>query len=63
MARKYESTRHIEGISQAEVFAAIRYLDPDLRNPNEQQSHDTGVVTVIFAILVLGFLFLLFCKV
>jgi hypothetical protein len=64
MARKHESNKHIEAITRAEVFAAIRYLDRDLRSANEQQSYDTGVVTsVIVVILVLGALFFLFCKV
>jgi hypothetical protein len=64
MARKYESTRHIEDTTQAEVSAAIRYLDPDLRRAHKQQSYYTGVIAcVILAIFVLSALFLLFCKV
>ena len=46
MEKKYESKRHIEDVTQAEVSAAIRYLDPDLRSTNEQE-YATGVVICI----------------
>jgi hypothetical protein len=64
MARKHESKRHIEDANQAEVFAAICYLDPELKIANEQQSYDAGVVICVLLVIVeLGALFLLFCEV
>jgi hypothetical protein len=63
MARKYESDRHIEDLGQAEVSAAIQYLDPELGSANEQHLHGTDVVIlVILVVFVLGALLLLFCK-
>ena len=41
MGNKYELKRHIEDVTQVEVSAAIRDLDPDPRSTNEQD-HATG---------------------
>jgi hypothetical protein len=42
MAKKHASDTHVEEVTQAEVSAAIRYLDPDLRSTNDQD-HAIGV--------------------
>jgi hypothetical protein len=42
MKKEYESKRHIEDVTQVEVSAAIRYLDPDLTSTNAPV-YDTGV--------------------
>jgi hypothetical protein len=46
MKKKNESKRHIEDVTQEEVSAAIRYLDPDLRSTNTPD-YDTGVAICI----------------
>jgi hypothetical protein len=35
----YDSDRNLEDLTDAEIYAAIRYLQPDPRNANDQ---DTG---------------------
>jgi hypothetical protein len=50
MKKKYESKRHIEDVTQVEVSAAIRYLDPDLRGTNTPD-YDTGVAICIALVL------------
>ena len=50
MGKEYESKRHIEDVTQVEVSAAIRYLDPDLRSTNEED-HATGVAICIVLVL------------
>ena len=50
MGKKYESKRHIEDVTQVEVSAAIRYLDPDLRSTNTPD-YDTGVAICIALVL------------
>jgi hypothetical protein len=50
MAKKHESNRHIEDVTQTEISAAIRYLDPDLRSTDEQ-AHATGVAICIALVL------------
>ena len=58
MGKKYEPHRHIEDITQVEVLAAIRDLDPDLRSTNEQD-HATGLA-VCLALVLLAFACLVF---
>jgi hypothetical protein len=50
MAKKHESNKHIEDVTQTEISGAIRYLDPDLRSTNEQD-HATGVEICIALVL------------
>ena len=50
MKKQYESKRHIEDVTQAEVTAAIRYLDPDLRSTNPLD-YGTGVAICIALVL------------
>lgn len=51
MGKKYELKRHIEDVTQVEVSAAIRYLDPDLRSTNTPD-YDTGVAICIALMLI-----------
>jgi hypothetical protein len=54
MARKHESNRHIEDLTQAEVSAVIRYLAPDLRSTNTPD-YDAGVaICIVLVLVVLG---------
>jgi preprotein translocase subunit SecY len=55
MAGKYEWKRQIEDVTQAEVSAVIRYLDPDLGSSRKEEDHGGGVVIyVILMSLVFG---------
>jgi hypothetical protein len=56
MARKYETTRHIEDTTQAEVSAVIRYLDPELRSETEPNDHTGLAICLALWILTVGFL-------
>jgi hypothetical protein len=56
MARKYGSTRHIEDMTQAELSAAIRYLDPQLRRETEPNDHTGFAICLALWILMVGFL-------
>lgn len=49
MARRHESTKRIEDVTQAEVWAEIRYLDPDPSGAEEQDNY--GVAIAIGALL------------
>jgi hypothetical protein len=51
MKKKYESKRHIEDVTQVEVSAGIRYLDPDLTSTNTPE-YDTGVAICIALVLI-----------
>ena len=54
MGNKYDLMRHIEDVTQVEISAAIRYLDPDPRSTTEQ-GHATGVaICIILMLLILG---------
>jgi hypothetical protein len=50
MAKKHESSKQIEDVTQVEVSAAIRYLDPDLRSTKEQD-HATRIAICIALVL------------
>jgi hypothetical protein len=52
MAKKYESKWNIDDLTDAEIYSAIRYLDPDPKSGNEQ----SDVICAIILILLLGFL-------
>jgi hypothetical protein len=57
MADKHRPKWNIEDISDAEVDAAIRYLEPGPRTRNEKQGDAGGlVVSIIFVVVMLGFL-------
>jgi hypothetical protein len=59
MAEKYKSKWIIEYVTDAEkIYAAIRYLEPEPRTTNESQDGSL-MIAVIFAIVMLGFAFLL----
>jgi hypothetical protein len=51
MDNKYESKRRIEDVTQAEVSAAIRCLDPDLRSTNTPE-YDPGVAICIALVFI-----------
>jgi hypothetical protein len=69
MAEKHESNWNIEELSDAEIYAAIRYLEPGARstnlapaprNTNEEQDDAAAlVVSIIFVILMVGIGFIL----
>jgi hypothetical protein len=50
MAKKQESNWNLETLTDAEVYAAIRYLEPDPRSANGQDN----VICVAILILLLG---------
>ena len=51
MTRRQESKWTLEGLADADVCAAIRYLDPDLNT--ESNSEDSNGPFVIFASMLL----------
>lgn len=54
MAKNHVSDTHIEEGTQAEVSAAIRYLDPDLRSTNEQDHAIAVAVCMLLVFLAWG---------
>jgi hypothetical protein len=59
MRNKHEPKWNIEDLSEAEIYAAIRYLDEhDETSANEQNDNTAFVVCAILGILLLVFLFL-----
>jgi hypothetical protein len=60
MAKKHESKRNIEDLTEAEIYALIRYLEPDPRTRNKEPDDTAALVlSVIFVILVFGLGFML----
>jgi hypothetical protein len=62
MPKKYESKRKIEELTEAEIYAAIRYLEPGLnelgpKDQNQQEDYVAFVLCGIFLIVMgcLGF--------
>ena len=54
MSREYQSEMNIAQITDAAVYAAIKYLDPDLDHTRAEQDDGAAVVicvSVIFVIL------------
>jgi hypothetical protein len=51
MLTNYDSDWNIDDLTDTEIYAAIRYLEPDPRNVREQQSDDdnkdSGVVICV----------------
>ena len=56
MAKKYESKGNIENLTDAEIYAAIRDLEPDSRNVNELDDDAVFLICVSLLIMLLGFL-------
>ncbi len=54
MAKKDESKWNIEDLTDAEICAAIRYLDRNLGSANEQEENSGVVICVSLLILLLG---------
>jgi hypothetical protein len=52
MAKKHESKWNIDDLTDAEIYAAIRYLDPNPKSGDKQN----GVISATILILLLGFL-------
>jgi hypothetical protein len=52
MLRNHEPDRNIEGLTDTEIYDAIRYLEPDPKSSNEMdgddRDKDNGVVICIF---------------
>jgi len=69
MAEKHESNWNIEDLSDTEIYAAIRYLEPGARSmylasatrsTNEEQDDAAAlVISIIFVILMAGLGFIL----
>jgi hypothetical protein len=69
MLTDYDSDWNIEDLTDAEICAAIRYLEPDPRNPNRQDTDDddkdNGVVICVclYIALFVGFVcFWFYCR-
>jgi hypothetical protein len=56
MAKKHESELNIEDLTDAEVYVAIRYLEPDPRSANQQNNDAASAICVSLVILLLGYL-------
>jgi hypothetical protein len=55
MARKYESKWNIEHLTDAEISAAIGYLEPPPKSNNEVDDTPVVVICVTVAILLLAY--------
>jgi len=71
MAKKHESKWNIEDLTHAEIYAAIRYLEPEPRSTTKGQNDATDkkqndiaalVISVTFVILMLGLWVLFFYR-
>ncbi len=69
MAKKRGSNWNTDYLTDADIYAAIRYLEPEARRTNrgkddatdeEQSDAAAFVVSVIFMIIMLGLTFMLF---
>ena len=56
MAKKYESKSNIENLTDAEIYAAIRDLEPDRRRATELDADAIFLICISLWILLLGFL-------
>jgi hypothetical protein len=55
MLTNHEPDRHIEDLTETEIYSAIHYLEPHARNTNEKQDDTAALVAAtIFVILMLG---------
>ena len=60
MSKKHELKWNIEEVNDAEIYNAIRYLEPHPRTTNKEQSDTAAlVISVIFVILMVGLGFVL----
>ena len=56
MAKNYESKLINEDLTEAEIYAAIRYLDPEPTSVNHQNDDPAFAIDVALVILLLGYL-------
>ena len=54
MAKKHESKRDIEDLTEAEMYDAIRYLEPTSTSGTEDNDGSGVVICVSLLILLLG---------
>ena len=54
MAKKHDSKWNLEDLTDADVYAAIRYLEPGPRTANEQNGDTAFVISFGLVILLLG---------
>jgi hypothetical protein len=54
MSRKHESKWNLEDFTDTEIYAAIRYLDPDVERGDEQRDAPIFVVGITLLMLLLG---------
>jgi hypothetical protein len=54
MEKKYESKSNIENLTDAEIYAAIRDLEPDRRSTTELDAHTIFLICISLWILLLG---------
>jgi hypothetical protein len=55
MARKYESKWNIEHLNDADIHAAIRYLEPLPKSNNQDDDTSVVLICAIVAILLLAY--------
>jgi hypothetical protein len=53
LAKKQESNWNLEQLTDAQIYAAIRYLEPDPRSTNEQDDDTAFVICVGLVTLLL----------
>jgi hypothetical protein len=56
MAKKYDSKSNIETLTDAEIYAAIRDLEPDRRSATGLDADTIFLICISLWILLLGFL-------
>jgi len=54
MSRKHESKWNLEELTDTEIYATIRYLDPDVERGNEQHDAAIFVLGITLLMLLLG---------
>lgn len=54
MPKKYEAKSNIENLTDAEIYAAIRDLEPDRRNTTELHGDAIFMICISLMILLLG---------
>ena len=66
MLTNFDSDSNIDGLTDTEIYAAVRYLEPDPRKPNEQNTnHDNkesgvAICVCLYIALFVGFAFFWF---
>lgn len=56
MAKNHESKLMIEDLTDADIYTAIRYLEPDAGSANQQHDDVEFAIFVTSVILLLGYL-------